>query len=216
MSWKEVKDFAQLFDIDLEDAETRLRDKIATALYFESKNTKGQQLEIIYFTIISMAFDNINNILEIGTGLGVITDILSILFQDAMIYTIDLPESDKDYQKLAIRKNKDIEFKKNIANKNIKFIEKNSFFLPSLDIPDSYDLIWVDGGHQYPAVAWDIMYSYNHLKPGGFIFMHDYGRKKTDVKNVIDHIQTVIKEKINFLPFAMYDKKSKTCWLQKM
>ena len=36
-----------------------------------------------------------------------------------------------------------------------------------------YDLIFIDGLHEYPQVKKDIENSLNHLQPNGFIVMHD-------------------------------------------
>ena len=105
-------------------------------------------------------------------------------------------------------------FKKNIDKDNIVFIEKNNFFLPSLGLPDKFDLIWMDGGHYYPAVAWDIMFAYNRLRSGGFMFMHDYGSKKLHVKAVVNYVNNLIEEDIKFLPSIMTGGFS-TAWFRK-
>ena len=83
------------------------------------------------------------------------------------------------------------------------FIPKNSFFLPSLGLPEKFEIVWVDGGHQFPVVAWDIMLAYNYLEDGGFMFIHDYyvePAKASQVKDTIDYIKNRIKEKVWYLP----------------
>ncbi|MHA1491063.1 MAG: class I SAM-dependent methyltransferase [Promethearchaeota archaeon] len=214
---KELKKFCNLFGTTLEQAESKLKQVVGINYqYFKTKFTKGQSLEALYFTILSITEKDINNILELGTGKGIMTNILAKLFPNAKIYTIDLPQSDHEYYKLAQRREMTIDkFKKNINLPNIHFIERNSFYLPIMNLPDTFDLIWVDGGHNYPTVSWDLMYSYNRLKKKGFIFMHDYNRLGTDVKHAIDALSEIVPEKINYLPFTFYDRNAKTCWFQK-
>jgi hypothetical protein len=60
-----------------------------------------------------------------------------------------------------------------------------------------------------------MMYAYNHTKKDGFLFMHDYNRAGSDVKQVVDHIIPTVDEEIHFLRFAGYDRGAKTCWLRK-
>jgi len=162
-------------------------------------------LHHLYFAMAAQALPDAKNILELGTGLGESTIVLSSLFPAAHIYTIDLPKEDREYiYSWRKRKAKYIErFNKNIARPNVIFIESNTLFLPTLDLPDNFEFIWVDGGHTYPAVAWDTMYAYGHLAAGGFMFMHDYSLDPTlnlQVKKVVDYMTGRIKEKILILP----------------
>ena len=215
---KEIEDFCDTFNTSIEEAEARLREAVGEdCLYFTSKETKGQQLEALYFSIVSIISEDIENILEIGTGIGIATDMLSKLFPKAHIYTLDIPKQDSDFNKLAQRREEQEEqiFKSNINRTNITFFEKNSFYLPSLEIPKQFGFIWLDGGHSNPAVAWDTMYAYNHTKKDGFLFMHDYNRPNTEVKQVVDNVADIVDEEIHFLPFAGYDRNTNTCWLRK-
>jgi len=110
------------------------------------------------------------------------------------------------------------QFKQNIRRENIVFIPKNSFFLPSLEVPQKFELIWVDGDHKFPAVAWDIMFAYNYLIKGGFMFIHDYRvnhDKNSQVKDTIDYIASRIKEKVWYLPSNDKCLASKTLCIRK-
>ena len=49
--------------------------------------------------------------------------------------------------------------KKNISNKNIKFIEMDSFDLIDKFSNKKFDFIWVDGNHLAPQVQFDIFQS---------------------------------------------------------
>lgn len=207
-------------DVTYEEAESKLHKATSgKCLYFESKT--GQQLEALYFAAISLIKKDVYNILEIGTGSGANTVILAALFPNAKIYTYDLPKQDRDYGNLAWRGN-DRGFSERILQDNIVFHEKNSFFMLSDNLPD-FDLVYVDGGHSYPAVAWDTMYAYNKTLSGGFIVFHDYNRPNNDpsrdanhVKDLIDnYISTMIDEQIVYLPWSGYDREAKTCLIQK-
>jgi len=212
--------FCTDFGIGLEEAESKLRGvfPVDGGGYFKEDGSRAGNWHMLYFSTISYILKNARNILEQGTGLGKTTAVLSALFPNAMIYTVDLPEDDDDYKEYAYR-NRDKgnleNFKKNISKDNIVFIETNSFFLPSLKLPSKFDLIWVDGGHCYPVVAWDIMFSYNRLCSGGFLFMHDYGGVKLNVKPTIDYVNNRIEENVKFLPSIMTGG-SKIAWLRKV
>lgn len=213
---KEVEELCSSFGVTLGDAEQKLKDVAGSDYtYFTTKNGKGQAMESLWFTIVSLSTkgEGIKNILEIGTGKAEKTEILSKLFPGANVITFDLPEMDKEFELLALRKN-DKYFLERINRENVTFIPQNSFFLLQHDLP-MFDFIWLDGGHNYPAVAWDLFYSYHKLNKDGFLFMHDYKRHGTDVQDVVDGVATLIPESLNFLPFAKYDPSSKVVWLIK-
>lgn len=114
-------------------------------------------------------------ILEIGTGIGNGTAILSRMFPDAEITTVDMPTNDPLYWS-AHQKEGYEEFLSNRQNNlgapNIRLLEANSFFL--LDhLEGKFDLVWVDGDHILPAVAWDICNAYHVCRPGGLILCDD-------------------------------------------
>ena len=210
-----LNDFCQEMNTTLEEAESKLLSIVSrNNIYFKSKDTKKQALENLYFTALSFKNPSIKNILEIGTGKGDMTSILSTLWPDSEIVTCDIPEYDPEFKELAIRKEDDA-FERNINRDNITFHSKNSFFLPTF-AKKKFDLIWVDGGHDYPSVAWDIMFAYNNCKKGGYIFMHDVSEVKHDVLPVINYIKSIIPEEIKDLPFAGYlGSNVKTCYLRK-
>ncbi len=120
----------------------------------------------------------IRNILEIGTYDGETTLLLSRIFPQADIVTIDLPDDDPilrgSYQREdpavfeAFKENQ----ARNLRSGKIEFIQKNSFFLPSV-VDRKFDLIWIDGGHLYPEISWDICNAYHLCEPGGWIMCDD-------------------------------------------
>lgn len=213
--------FFNKYDLTINEVEYKLKQVTsAKCLYFESET--GQQLEALYFAAISLIKEDAENILEIGTGKGANTVILSVLFPGAKIYTYDLPENDRDYDKLSWRVD-DINFSNKINRNNIIFHEKNSFYMLSDNLP-YFDLVYVDGGHSYPAIAWDAMFAYNKTNPGGFIIFHDYNRPNNDpnrdanhVKDLIDnYLSKIITEEIIYLPWSGYDTDARTCLIRKI
>jgi len=167
-----------------------------------------------YFAMSSLVLKNAGYILEIGTGNGVSTSVLAMLFPNAAVYTIDVGSDDPQWEhtwKRAHSSKYNI-YAKNLSHKNIKVLEINSFFLPTLDLPKHFDLIFVDGDHRYPAVASDISFAYSRLKGGGFLYMHDYDadRKSIDVYHAVNWLGERVKEEVMFFPQYMNEKIQRT------
>lgn len=127
----------------------------------------------------------IRDILEVGTFRGKTTLLLSKLFPDALVVTYDLPADDPVMRQTyrrddPTRLSEHVQRRSaNIVAARAQFIEANSFFLP-VRTPGPYDLVWVDGAHTYPEIAWDICNAYNCCRPGGIVmcddvFMHPGG-----------------------------------------
>ncbi len=126
-----------------------------------------------------------SRILEIGTHTGRFTLLLRDFFPQAHITTVDLPENDpifhdvyygeKNKKTLRKLRNGREKFLHPLLenDKNVRFIEANSFFIPSL-VDKDFDFIFVDAGHLYPEVAWDICNAYHLIKkPGGIMMLDD-------------------------------------------
>lgn len=132
--------------------------------------------EVIFSSISLNKNLLINNILEIGTYDGYNALLLSKLFPNLKIDTIDLPEDDDDFINFYNRKNKIKEFINNrnnhlSKNNNIKFLPLNSLKL--LNHKKKYDLIWIDGAHGYPMVCIDIINSLHLINEKGIIMCDD-------------------------------------------
>jgi predicted O-methyltransferase YrrM len=147
-------------------------------------NIMSSEHEII-FSSLSVANNNINNILEIGTHNGKNAFLLSKLFPLANIATIDIEEHNQDFKNYYNRQKldeKDI-FVKNRneilkKSKNIFFEEKDSTKL--ILNSNKYDLIWIDGAHGYPMVTIDIINSVKLIKFDGVILCDDIWILKPD------------------------------------
>lgn len=138
------------------------------------------------------------HILEIGTYDGIFTKVLGELFPQSKIITIDLPdddpilrdtynrEEDEAYSKFAAMQ------ADNVSGDNIDFRKINSFFLPTA-LNQKFDLIWADGDHLNPGVAWDLCNAFHMCKLGGYILcddviLHQRGFKDKYVSRESRHI----------------------------
>lgn len=130
----------------------------------------------VFFSALSLSNTKIVKILEIGTHDGKNSLLLSMLFNNAQIETIDLPAKSNDFIKFYSRENilEDFIKKRDKTlnhNNAIKFIELNSINL--YNSTKKYDLIWIDGAHGYPVVCIDIINSLRLINDGGIIMCDD-------------------------------------------
>ncbi len=162
----------------------------------------------LFFAMASLLLKDAKNVLEIGSGTGAGTKRLSGLFPEATIYTVDMASTDPAWRKKSWRGkhiNEKARFNKNISADNIVFVKSNSLFLFSLDLPEQFDFIFVDGDHNYPFVAIDTVYAYNRVRPGGFLFMDNLEVKPKvyDTTQMVDWLKPVVKEEILILPLYL-------------
>ena len=140
------------------------------------KRDMSSEHEVMLSSISLIKNLKIENILEVGTYDGFNALLLSKLFPNSKISTIDLPEDDKEFIASYKRKNQLIELienrKKNLSlGDNIEFIPMNSIKL--INHKKKYDLIWIDGAHGYPIVSIDIINAMNLINDNGIIACDD-------------------------------------------
>ena len=146
-------------------------------LDFQSRDIgMSSEHEVIFSSLSLDKNKSITDILEVGTFDGFNALLLSNLFPNSNIDTIDLPENDDDFINFYNRKDnisKFIQDRNNILskNKNINFFPLNSLKL--LNYKKKYDLIWIDGAHGYPVACIDIINSLHILKENGLILCDD-------------------------------------------
>ena len=146
-------------------------------LDFKLRNSgMSSEHEVIFSSLSNSKNKSFTDILEIGTFDGFNSLLLSNLFPNSKIDTIDLSETDDDFVNSYNRKyniNKFIQDRNIILskNKNINFSHLNSLKL--LNYKKKYDLIWIDGAHGYPVVCIDIINSLHILKENGLILCDD-------------------------------------------
>lgn len=131
--------------------------------------------EVLY-SALSTSNKKINKILEIGTYDGINSYLLSLLFKDSQIKTIDLSSETDDFKNFYNRANglNDFVKKRNIVlskSDQISFEEINSVNLYKSD--EKFDLIWIDGAHGYPVVCIDIINALRLIKDDGIIMCDD-------------------------------------------
>lgn len=146
--------------------------KVLEELYgitFNEKNGMWSE-HLVLFAAFSEGRSDIHTILEIGTFNGETAKILSRLFPNSLITTIDLPRSEISKSKIYSYETKnDIVISKREKNlklaPNVKFKEMNSLEL--IRHESKYDLIWIDGDHSYPTAAIDISSAVRLLTKNG-------------------------------------------------
>ena len=130
----------------------------------------------VFFSSLSISNRKVNKILEIGTFDGINSYLLSLLFKNAHIETIDLSSDTDDFKNNYSRTHRLDDFIKSrnkILSKSdrITFVEINSINLYNSN--KKYDLIWIDGAHGYPVVCIDIINSLRLINDGGIIMCDD-------------------------------------------
>ena len=146
--------------------------------YSEDSGMYSEHL-IVFTAISKIERQRFTNILEIGTHDGKSACILSRLFPNATITTVDLRDDDPIFKGSYGREDDEWrdsfvnERNKNLARgNNINFIQSNSLFLTRLS-ERSYDLIWVDGAHGYPIACSDITNAIRLLSKQGILMCDD-------------------------------------------
>ena len=158
--------------------------------------------EVIFSSLSNSKNKSFTDILEIGTFDGFNSLLLSNLFPNSKIDTIDLSETDDDFVNFYNRKdniNKFIQDRNIILskNKNINFSPLNSLKL--LNNKKKYDLIWIDGAHGYPVVCIDIINSLHILKENGLILCDDVHLKLNQSNSDIMYRSIATYETLNEL-----------------
>lgn len=120
-------------------------------------------------------------ILEIGTYDGKTALILSDLFPQAEITSIDLPAEEKEFSStysrgLLMEDFLDRRDQLLSRSSRINFLEMNSIGLTRFE-NETYDLVWIDGDHGYPMVSFDFINSVRISKRGGIILIDDIWKK---------------------------------------
>jgi predicted O-methyltransferase YrrM len=140
----------------------------------------------IIFSSFSNQKKNIKKILEIGTYDGKNAFLLSKLYPDTKITTIDLPDENKKFETYYER-NRNPKFSNFIEKRdkliescnNVTFKKINSINL--LFEEEKFDIIWIDGAHGYPFVTIDIINALRLCNHEGIIMCDDVIKHK--VKN---------------------------------
>ena len=183
---KEQNEIFKCFGLNRQEGVKKLI-LIKKDLDFKSRNSgMSSEHEVIFSSLSLNSNKSLTDILEIGTFDGYNSLLLSNLFPNSNIDTIDLPETDEDFINYLIIKDNVSKFiqERNIIlskNKNINFSPLNSLKL--LNYKKKYDLIWIDGAHGYPVVCIDIINSLHILKENGLILCDDVYLKLNQINS---------------------------------
>lgn len=209
---EELKDIFKRFNLTIAQVQARLSEiGMVDCGQYLTYPPKKYWAQDVYFAMASLVLKDAKSILEIGTSRGDRTKVLSKLFPNSMVYTTDIGPKDPLWNQTWRSRHPDniAFFNRHLNCGNIKFIESNSFFLPGLELPEKFSLIYVDGDHTYPVVASDVSFAYGRLKKRGFLFMHDYEVKRVgidfslDVSNVVNWMRGRVKEEILEFPMVI-------------
>lgn len=155
---------------------------IATALAASRLGTFSEDDDmfsehLLVFGVLSKALPDVREILEIGTYDGRAALLLANLFPQAQVTTIDLAADDPIYSQ-SYQSARTAEFirRRNetlAGSSRVRFVETNSLRLATDLGAGRYDLVWVDGDHDFPVVAVDLANAVRLAKPGGFVMCDD-------------------------------------------
>jgi predicted O-methyltransferase YrrM len=139
-------------------------------------------------------------ILEIGSYIGESTILFKNKFPDAFLYIVDpwinnYDISDPTINIMSMEKVEHI-FNELMYNKTkyCKFKMTSDEFFQVQNIPEFFDLIYIDGNHSYEYVKRDLQNSLNVIKKDGIISGHDYGRDINHTLGVTKAINEIIGE----------------------
>lgn len=173
--------FAELFGVSRGQALAHLNAVLkhqGIEEYCEDRGMFSEHL-LIFSAIAIKDASNVANILEIGTYDGFTAKLLALLFAEASVTTIDLPQDDgvfrQSYGRDSDRVRLEFVCKRDenlCSSSRINFLEQNSIRL--LDMAGvEYDLIWVDGAHGVPIVVSDLTNAYRLLSDDGACLVDD-------------------------------------------
>jgi len=195
---KEQNDLYRSHGLDREEG-LKILNKICEEVFGYSYDENNEMFSehLVMIASISLFDNNLENILEIGTHDGRAAAILSRLFPDSNIHSIDLPDQDETFLDSYSRQNSVNEFIRKrdeliSGYKNINFEQVNSISMTKWN--SGYDLIWVDGAHGYPVVTIDIVNSIRLLNKDGFMLLDDtwkHARKSDSMYKSIATYETL-------------------------
>lgn len=140
---------------------------------------------------------NPKNVLEIGTFNGNTTlNMARNCAQDATVTTLDLPpdwdgelEIDIPESRVNVTDRNGVgrQFLGSDCETRIDQVYGDSATLDWSGLPGPFDLIFIDGCHEYDYVLHDTSNALDHVQPGGLIVWHDYGNF-SGVSRVVDDV----------------------------
>ena len=153
--------------------------------------------ELIILVSISKLFE-VQNIIEIGTFNGnTALNLAYNLPSCNKIFTVDLPidfdnnlpHISSNNSNVTDRKKVGFYFRDSEYNTKIKQVYENSYIMDWSIFKTNFDLIFIDGCHDYKYVKKDSENALKYIKNGGIIVWHDYGQIK-GVSDAVDELRS--------------------------
>ena len=178
--------------LDRSDGLMKLNEVLRQSFGKSYDETDGMFSEhLIMIASIAASGRDIGGILEIGTFDERTALILSRLFPNVRIATIDLGQDTGLFKDSYGRQNETKTFvtnrDKHLADAaNVEFKEMNSIALVNED--ENFDLIWIDGAHGYPTIAMDIINAYRISKDQCAVLIDDVFLSKTQSDSIYESV----------------------------
>ena len=132
---------------------------------------------LVLLGALSVKLPDARNVMEVGTYDGRTALMLAHLFPQATITTLDLPPTDPVYlSSYEVARTKQFVTKRDEIlrrNPRVKFVEVNSLRLTNDAGSTGFDVVWVDGDHDFPVVGIDLANAVRLLRPGGYLMCDD-------------------------------------------
>jgi len=132
-------------------------------------------------TAILDSGEAIDNYLEIGAAAGGTAFIINHFFPWASIVLVD----DNKHSKAPLR----AEILHGIAHQELVGSSGDAEVIASAEQEGLYDLILIDGDHNYPGVKADVDNYLPMLRPGGFLILHDSAKIEWGVGQVVTELK---------------------------
>lgn len=148
--------------------------------------------ELVHLLAI-IRFTNASRILEIGTFDGFTAlNIAANIKAGGEVATLDLPpdRQERSLDSISNACNPGIvgsKFRGEKEARGIRQVFGDSTATDWGEFGSPFDLVFIDGCHEYPYVKSDSMNAVKHTRPGGTVIWHDYGQF-VDVSRAIDEI----------------------------
>jgi predicted O-methyltransferase YrrM len=131
------------------------------------------------------------SILEIGTYDGFTAlNLAANLEESARVYTVDLPQNQNKRAEISNACTFSIvgsKFRAEPESERIRQIWADSTKVDWTQFGAPFDMIFIDGCHDYRYVRSDSSNAIKHIRPGGTVFWHDYGQC-VDVSRAVDEL----------------------------
>lgn len=165
--------YAQL-NVDFEGFSQR-----SQILYYDMPQTYGQ-MSMLELSIISRMAQCMKpkRIFEFGRCDGMTTAQLAASNPEAHIWTLDLPTPMKrTYETSNSAVSHDRWASMRVSDRITEILIDSTAFVPTDDMIGTFDVVLIDGGHEWSEISADTENAMRMLKAGGLLIWHDYQKR---------------------------------------